>query len=453
MDNKQHVVELIDKARAAQAIISEYSQEQIDAMVKAMGKIIDDHAVELAKEVIKETGLGNYEHKIMKNSQGRLFWYAIKDIKTVGIINEIPEKNIIEIAKPLGVLGCVSPTTNPTVTPMGNAMFAVKGGNALVVAPHPRAKQTSTHTVNLMKEALAKLGAPVDILQCIEEPSIEGTQALMNNCDVVIATGGMGMVKAAYSSGKPAYGVGSGNVQVIIDYDYDDYKFAAESVIFSRTFDNGLICAGEQAIIIPKDKEDEIKEQFVAAGAYFVEDSSEVDKARKAIFPEGVLNKDVVGQSAQKVAELCGITIPENTKVIIFKPTGIGKDELLCKEKLCPAMTYVTYDTFDEAIQMAKINLLNEGAGHTAGLWSNSQERAKAVGLALPVSRIMINQPTINAAGFYDNGLNPTPSLGCGSWGNNIISENLTIKHMINISRVSAPIKGSEIPTVEEIWT
>jgi succinate-semialdehyde dehydrogenase len=453
MDNIQQVAQLIERARAAQAIVAEFSQEQIDAMVKAMGKIIFDNAAQLAKEAVEETGLGVYEHKIMKNEKVAAFWQVLKTEKTVGIIGEDPKTGLVKIAKPLGVLGCVSPTTNPTMTPIGNGMFAVKGGNALVVAPHPRAKKVSYNTVELMREAVVKAGGPADIVLCIEEPSIEGTQELMKSVDVIIATGGMGMVKAAYSSGKPAFGVGQGNVQLIIDRDWDNYQLAADLSVLSRSFDNGVICAGEQCIIMPQEKADAIKAAYVATGAYFVEDPADLVKLREGLFPGGgPINRDVVGQSVQTIAGICGLSVPEGTRVIIGKAEGFGRNEMLCREKLCPVMSYITYDKFEDAVNIAKTNLLYEGAGHTAVIWSNNKENAKIVGEALPVGRVVVNQPGIDAAGSLNNGLNLTPSLGCGSWGNNSISENLYIHHMINVTRVSFIDPSIVVPTPEEMW-
>ncbi|MGI6362003.1 MAG: aldehyde dehydrogenase family protein [Bacillota bacterium] len=456
MDNVQQVAELIKKARAAQAVIAEYSQEQIDALVKAMGKIIDENAAVLAKEAVEETGLGVYEHKIIKNSsKAQVFWDTLRKEKTVGIISRDDETGVIEVAKPLGVIGCVSPTTNPNLTPLGNGMFAVKAANALIVAPHPRSKKTTKHTIDLMRSAVEKLGAPADILQCIEEPSIEGTQALMQMSDVVVATGGMGMVRAAYSSGKPALGVGQGNVQVVIDKDYSNYNYAAKMIILGRTWDRGVICAGEQCICIPKEKEAEIKAEFVKEGAYFLEDETEIAKIRQTIFPDGdgPISRDVVGQSPQDVAKMAGVSIPEDAQVIIMKATGSGRKDLLCREKMCPCMIYLTYNTIDEGIEMAKENLLYEGAGHSASIWSDNQENIDKTGLALPVARVLVNQTTIDAGGGYTNGLYPTASLGCGSWGNNSISENLAIKHMMNTTRIALPLTPDHVPTAEEIWS
>lgn len=453
MDNKQYIAELMQKARAAQEAVAHYTQDQVDALVRVMAKVIYDNAEMLAKEAVEETRMGVYEDKVTKNKgKSRVIWNNLKDKKSVGIINEDKEKGLVFVAKPKGVIGAITPTTNPIVTPMCNAMFAVKGRNSIIVAPHPRAKKCSAHAVALMNQEIKKLGAPDNLIQIIEEPSVELTQELMQAVDIVVATGGMAMVKAAYSSGKPAFGVGAGNVQVIIDREYD-FEQAAKDIIAGRKFDNGIICSGEQSIIAPAEKHAEIMDAFVRNGAYYIEDEATIEKFRNVLFVNGSINGKVVGQSVQFVADLAGVKVPEETKIVILKAKGVGTADVLCKEKMCPFMITLTYNTFEEAVEIARTNLLYEGAGHSAALHSNNREHIEYAGNLLPVSRLVLNQPSsTGAGGSFFNGFAPTTTLGCGSWGNNSISENFDYHHLINISRIGYYNKDAKVPTPEEIF-
>ena len=454
MENMSKVDELVGKARVAQQVIEKCSQREVDSYVQAIGKIIYDHAEELAREAVDETRMGVYEDKVAKNKgKSRTIWNSLKDKKTVGVIQTDTEKALLYVAKPKGVVGAVTPTTNPIVTPMCNAMFALKGRNAIIVSPHPRAKKCSTHAVQLMNEALQKLGAPENLIQVIEEPTMELSQELMKAVDVIIATGGMGLVKAAYASGKPAYGVGAGNVQTIIDRGYD-YDQAAKDIIAGRKFDNGIICSGEQSIIAPQDEHAQVMAAFVQNGACYIDKDEDVEKFRQALFPNGTLNGDLVGQSVQIIAEAAGVAVPEGSKVIILKACGKGDLDVLCKEKMCPCLITLTYETFGEAIDIAKTNLLYEGAGHTAVVHSSNKQHIEEAGVSLPVSRLVVNQPSATGAGgSFFNGFVPTTTLGCGSWGNNSISENLSYEHLINISRIGYYKKDAQVPTDEEIWS
>lgn len=455
MDNKQLIEEMVEKARVAQAELATYSQAELDAIVKVIGKTVYDNAEELAKMAVEETRMGVYEDKVAKNKgKSKTIWNNLKDKKTVGIIERDAKKALTMVAKPVGVVGAVTPTTNPIVTPMCNSMFAVKGGNAIIVAPHPRSQKCSAYTVDLIKKALKDQGVrcPENAIQIIRDSSIEKTNELMKAVDVVIATGGMGVVKAAYSSGKPSYGVGAGNVQVILDRDID-FVDATAKIIAGRKFDNGIICSGEQTIIAPADKYDEVIKAAVSNGAYYIDDPKVVDKFRKSIFVNGHINKDVVGQSVQKVAELAGVEVPEATKVILLKAEGIGAEDDLCKEKMCPVMASFKYDTFDDAIKIAQTNLDLEGKGHSAAIHSNNPENIDKAGINLTVSRLVVNAPSsTTAGGSLTNGFAPTTTLGCGTWGNNAISENLDYKHLINVSRIGRVIEDAKVPTDEEIW-
>lgn len=449
---KANISELVEKARVAQKAIEGYTQEQVDALVRAIGKAVYDNAELLAKETVKETQLGVVEHKVIKNTEKSMgIWNDLKDKKSVGIIKEDKEKGIIYVAKPIGVVGCVSPTTNPNITPMGNAMIAIKGRNSLIVSAHPRAQKCTSLTVELINEELRKLEAPENLIQIIDEPTLETTQELMRSADVVIATGGMGMVKAAYSSGKPSYGVGQGNVQVIFDRDID-YEKAVKAAIGGRMFDNGIICAGDQSFIVPEEKQEEIMKIAEESGTLYISDDEEVDKFRKVIFEDGHLSRDIVGKTPDYIGKLAGVEIPKDTIVIILKVTAKGDEDLLCGEKMCPVMITQSYNQFKEGVAIAKANLLYQGTGHSAALHSINREHVEYVGEELPVSRVLINQSGTGAGGNFGNGLDETVSLGCGTWGNNSISGNITYEHMINITRISYAYENPKIPTPEKVW-
>ena len=445
------VKEMMAKARTAQQQFASYSQEQVDDIVRAIGKVVYDNAEQLARDAVDETRMGVYEDKVLKNrGKSKNIWNNLKGKRSVGVISERDKNGIIKVAKPVGVVGAVTPTTNPVVTPMCNAMFALKGGNAIICAPHPRSKQVSTKTVDLMNAEIRKLGGPENLIQIISEPSLARTQELMKTCDVLVATGGPAMVQAAYSSGKPSFGVGPGNVQVIIDTDVD-LQETAEKVITGRAFDNGIICSGEQSVIAHKEQYQHVIAAFVASGAHYINDQITADKLRATLFIDGHINGDVVGQSAAKIAEMAGIELPADTRVILIKSNG-ASDDILRKEKMCPVMVAFEYDNFDDAVSIAKHNLEMEGAGHSAAIHSKNDAHISQVGVALPISRLVVNEPSsITAGGSLHNGFAPTTTLGCGSWGNNSISENLDYKHLINVSRIGYK-KDASAPSDETIW-
>lgn len=447
------VAEMFERARVAQAEYEKNAdQQKVDAAVRAIGKVVYDRAEELAKMAVEESGMGNYEDKLAKClGKSRVIWNSLKGKKSYGIIDEDKQTGIIKVAKPKGVVGAVMPVTNPVVTPMCNAMFALKGKNAIVIAPHPRTSNLNKYVVDLFRKELASLGLPEDLVQTIENPTLDMTQEVMKSADVVVATGGGAMVKAAYSSGKPALGVGPGNVQVIIDRGID-YDAAAAMVIAGRSFDNGIICSGEQSVIAPKDEFDTVIEAFKNNGAYYIDDEETVEKFAKTIFPDGVISRDVVGQSVQKIASMAGVAVPEGTKVVILKARGVGREDILCKEKMCPFMIALPYDTFEDAMHIAYENLCYEGKGHTCAIHSDDMEHVRMVGEKMPVSRIVVNQPSsTTAGGSLTNGFSPTTTLGCGSWGNNSISENLNYTHLINISQIGLK-NDNKVPTDDEIW-
>jgi succinate-semialdehyde dehydrogenase (acetylating) len=444
---------MIAKAREAQAIFErDFDQKRTDQVVRAIGKVVFDNAEMLAREAVDETRMGVYEDKVAKNKgKSKGVWYDLKGKQSMGIVSVDPVTDLITILKPVGVVAAITPTTNPIVTPMSKTMFALKGKNAIIVAPHPRSKKCSAHTVALINEAIAKFGVPKNLVQCIEEPSIELTQELMRAVDVVLATGGMPMVKSAYSSGKPSYGVGAGNVQVIIDRGVD-YSKAAATIIQGRIFDNGIICSGEQSFIYPKEDREKILDAFKSNGAYIVPDADH-DKMVNALFVDGKIAGDVVGQSVKYIADKAGIKIPDGTRVLVVEAHGVAQADLISKEKMCPVLAAFPYDKFEEAIDIARTNLHFEGNGHSAGVHSNNEEHIRMVGMGLTVSRVVVNAPvSTTAGGAMASGLACTNTLGCGTWGNNTLSENLTYKHLLNTTRVARLSPKVHIPTDEELW-
>jgi len=442
---------MIKKAKEAQQQFESMSQAEVDSIVRAIGKVIYDHAEELARDAVDETRMGNYDDKVVKNKgKSRAIWNNLKDKASRGVISDRDESGIIQIAKPVGIVGAVTPTTNPIVTPMCNAMFALKGGNAIIIAPHPRAKHCSTKTVNLMNAEIKKLGGPDDLIQVISEPSIDLTKELMSAVDVLVATGGPGMVEAAYSSGKPSFGVGPGNVQVIIDTQVD-YREVAKKVIAGRKFDNGIICSGEQSVIAQKSDYQTVIEAFVAEGAHYVDNQEDADKLREVLFTDGHISPDVVGKSPQVIADMAGFALTEGAKIILIESNG-RDDDILRKEKMCPVMVSFSCETIDDAIALAKFNLEIEGKGHSCAIHSVNELLVKKAGQQLPVSRLVVNEPSsLTAGGSLKNGFAPTTTLGCGSWGNNSISENLDYKHLINVHRIGYADKNN-VPTDDEIW-
>jgi succinate-semialdehyde dehydrogenase len=445
---------LVAKARKAQAIYETFSQLQVDAICRDMAKFVYDNAEKLARMAVDETGIGVYEDKILKKKgKARVIWNNLKDKKSRGVIGEDPETGLTLVAKPMGVVGAVTPVTNPVVTPMCNGMFALKAGNAVIFAPHPKAQKCTEYLTQEFMKIVKKHGGPDDLIQCVTEGSVDKTKELMASVDVVVATGGPAMVKSAYSSGKPSYGVGAGNVPVIIDRGVD-LKAAVDKIVTGASFDNGIICSHEQFVLAPEDSYEETIRLFGETGkVWYTDDPGQVQKIRDTVFPDGHLNKDVVGKSPSEVGRMAGIDVPESARLILVPAEGAGTDDLLAKEKLCPVIAILPYKEFDEAVQKAKANLLVEGAGHSAALHSNDDRHIQSAGLELPISRLVINQPSsLTAGGSLTNGFAPTTTLGCGSWGGNSISENLDYKHLMNVSRIGRVIEGKPVPTDDEIF-
>jgi len=449
------IKELVRNARTAQKKYELFNQNKVDAIVRDIGKFVYDNAEPLARMAVDETEMGSFEDKILKNkSKARVIWNNLKNKKSRGVIGEDAESNLVYVAKPMGVVAAVTPVTNPIVTPMCNGMFALKTGNAVIFAAHPKAQKCAEYLSQEFMKIVKSHDGPDDLIQVVTGGSVEKTQELMQSADVVVATGGGAMVKSAYSSGKPSFGVGAGNVPVIIDRNID-LKEAVEKIIDGASFDHGIICSHEQFVFAPEENFDKTIELFTSSGkVWFTDDQSQIKKLRNVVFQDGNLNKDVVGKSASDVGKLAGVEVPETSRLILLPADGSGTEDVLAKEKLCPVIAIVPYKTFEDAVGMAKSNLLVEGAGHSAALHSNNDQNIKKAGLELPISRLVVNQPSsTSAGGSLTNGFAPTTTLGCGSWGGNSISENLDYKHLMNVSRIGKIIPDKKVPTDEEIWS
>lgn len=454
MDTIEFVSELITKARKAQQEFEAYSQEQVDLVVRAVGKAVYDNGEELARLAIDETGMGNYEDKIMKNKgKAMAVWNHLKGKKSVGILQYLEEDGIVEVGKPIGIIGAVTPVTNPVMTPMHNAMIALKGRNSIVICPHPGGKRSGAKTVEYINQYLKELNAPEYLVQVVAEPTLDISNLVMKMTDVCISTGGPAMVKVAYSSGKPAFGVGAGNNQCLIDEDAD-IKDAVPKIIRGRIYDNGVLCTCEQSIICPDSRYDEIIKEFESQGAYYVSDPKEVAALREVAFPGGALNKTCVGLKAVYIADMAGIKISPEIKLLIVKADGTGRADPFAKEKLFPILAAYRYQTWEEGVSIVNANLDVEGKGHSMVIHSFNKSHIEYAAENIPVSRFLVNGiGSSGLGGAYTNGLAPTGTLGCGSWGNNSLSENLSYRHLINISRIAYTNPNAHIPTPEEVWS
>ena len=453
MTPEELVIDMIEKARIAQRILEKFSQEEVDAIVRACAKAVDANYVELANLDNKETKMGNLSDKLTKTGgRPKAFWYHMKNKKSRGIIRRIDDMGLVEIAKPMGVIGCISPVTSPVITPLHNTMCALKCGNSIVICPHPSAKKTGMRTVELMNEAINKLGAPENLIQIVSEPTMDISKLIMESCDVCISTGGPSLIKVAYSSGKPAFGVGAGNCQCLIDRGMDIDDVAAK-IISSKMVENGIPCGGEQFAHCPEEEFTEIVEAFKRHGAYYFDTPDQVALIRDTIFPDGELNKSLVGKLPYLVAREAGIEIPEDTKLLAVKVQKYGGDEHLAKEKLFPVIALRSYDTWEEAVAVAEANLAVMGKGHSTMIHSNSTENIEYAAVNISVCRFGVNQSSSKCVGgTLTNGLAPTGTLGCGSWGNNSISENLDYHHLMNISRIVYELSAYVAPIDAEIW-
>ncbi len=450
---KEYVKSLIVRAKNAQKIAESFSQERVNELSTAVAwsAVKEANAKELAELAFKETNLGDYDskyNKIKKKIKG--VQRDIKDLKTVGVIEENPEKGIIKIAKPVGIIGALIPCTNPEITPVIKAMNAIKGRNAVVFSPHPRSKNTTLRTVDIMRQTLKKHKAPEDLLICSENSSKETSNEIMKQCDLVIATGGAPMVKAAYSSGTPAYGVGVGNAVIVID-ETADISDTAHKIMLSKTFDLSAGCSCENSLVINENIYDKVLDSLIKEGGHLL-NKDEKEKLQKTMWIDNNLNKDIIAQPVAKIAKLAGLKIPHNCKFLVVEETGTGKNYPFSGEKLSVVLTVYKYKNFDEAIN--KVNEIQsyQGAGHSCGIHSFNEENIMKLCLNTKTSRVMVRQPQVYGnSGDWCNGMPFTVSLGCGTWGRNITSENISMKHYINVTWVAYPIEP-KIPTDEELF-
>ncbi len=443
----EEVAALVARSRAAQAQIENYTQAQVDELITAMVWAVakPDVAEKIAQFTVDETQLGNYDGKYAKIfRKTRATLYDIIDDKSVGIIEEDRERNIVKIAKPIGVIGALAPTTNPEATPVIKAISAVKGRNSIIIAPHPRAKLTNKMIVDLMREAIVKMGAPADLVIGIETPTLDKTNELMKQCDRILATGGGAMVSAAYSSGTPALGVGVGNAVITVD-DTADLSDAAEKIRISKTLDLAASCSADNSVILLASIYDDMLAKLVAQGGYVVS-AEEKTKLQNTIWVDGHLNTAIVAQPAEKIAGMAGIEIPEGTKFFIVPETGAGPDFPFSGEKLSVVMTLYRAKDIDDAIRLTNEIQAYQGQGHSCGIYSRSDENIMKLANATKTSRVMVNQPqSASNSGNLWNGMRQTFSLGCGSWGGNSTNNNITWRDLINETWVSKPLATPKV--------
>ena len=441
VDNVEALEAKMQAMREAQKIFATYTQEQVDKIFYAAAVAANKMRIPLAKQAVEETGRGIVEDKVIKNHYAAEYIYnAYKDTKTCGVIEEDKAFGIKKIAEPIGLVAAVIPTTNPTSTAIFKTLICLKTRNAIIISPHPAAKASTIAAAKVVLDAAVKAGAPEGIIGWIDAPSLELTNMVMKESDIILATGGPGMVKAAYSSGKPALGVGAGNTPVIID-DTADIKLAVNSIIHSKTFDNGMICASEQSVTVLDSIYDEVKKEFAYRGCYFLKKGEELDKVRKTIIINGALNNKIPGKSAYEIAKLAGVEVPENTKILIGEVESVDISEEFAHEKLSPVLGMYRAKTFDEALEKAKRLVADGGYGHTASLYVHPAETEKIAkhAEAMKTCRILINTPSSHGGigDLYNFKLAPSLTLGCGSWGGNSVSENVRVKHLLNIKTVA----------------
>ncbi|MBE6729358.1 MAG: bifunctional acetaldehyde-CoA/alcohol dehydrogenase [Ruminococcaceae bacterium] len=441
IDSVEKLTEAIARTREAQKVFATYNQEQVDKIFLAAASAANKARIPLAKMAVEETGMGIVEDKVIKNNYASEYIYnAYKNVKTCGVIEEDKAYGTKKIAEPIGVIAAVIPTTNPTSTAIFKCLLALKTRNAIIISPHPRAKNSTIAAAKLVLEAAVNAGAPEGIIDWIDVPSLDMTNTVMKEADIILATGGPGMVKAAYSSGKPALGVGAGNTPAIID-DSADILLAVNSIIHSKTFDNGMICASEQSVIVPESIYEEVKHEFAVRGCYFLNEE-ETEKVRKTIIINGALNAKIVGQAAAKIAELSGVDVPVGTKILIGEVESVELSEEFAHEKLSPVLAMYRVKDFDEALDKAERLVEDGGFGHTSSVYLNEitqQEKLNTFAARMKTCRILVNTPSSHGGigDLYNFKLAPSLTLGCGSWGGNSVSENVGVKHLLNIKTVA----------------
>jgi sulfoacetaldehyde dehydrogenase len=446
----QEITALIARSRAAQAQIEGYNQAQVDELIRAMVWSCAQPGVaeEIAQYTVDETQLGDYNGKFLKISvKTRAALMDIIDDKSIGIIEEDKARNIIKIAKPMGVIGALSPSTNPEATPVIKAINAIKGRNAIIIAPHPRAKLTNRLIVNNMRSALEKLGAPADLVIAIDTPTLDKTHELMRQCDFILATGGPAMVHAAYSSGTPALGVGAGNAVITVD-ETADIAFAAEKIRLSKTLDLAASCSSDNSVIAIDAIADKLLKQLIAQGGYLAS-ADDYIKIAHVLWEDGHLNAKAVVLKPQVLCEMAGVDIPDDRLFIIMPENGTGPEHPYSGEKLSVIMAFYRVANIDEAIALTNQIQSYQGMGHSCGIYSNSDANILALAEQTKTSRVMVNQPQAPSnSGNLWNGMRQTFSLGCGTWGNNSTNENIYWRHLVNITWVSKPLlKAKTLPT------
>lgn len=439
----QEVRNLVAKAKAAQEEFASFSQAQVDKIVKAIAEACVANVEPLAKMAVEETGFGVWQDKVLKNLLGSAITYdSIKDLKTVGILKEDNVKKVWEIGVPMGVVAALIPSTNPTSTAMYKTLISVKAGNAIILSPHPNAKNCILETFKIISQAAIAAGAPAGLVQCVSIPSPQGTDALLKNRDIgmILATGGEAMVRAAYSSGNPALGVGPGNGPSFIEKSAD-IQMAVKHIMDSKTFDNGTICASEQSIITERCIKEQVVAEVKKQGGYFMSAEESEKVGRFIMRANGTMNPKIVGRSAKVIADMAGITIPEGTRVLVSFQTTVGKDNPYSREKLCPILAFYTENTWEDACSRSMEILFNEGAGHTMTIHSEDMSVIREFALKKPVSRLLVN--TIGSLGGVGaaTGLQPALTLGCGAVGGSATSNNVGPMDLINIRRVAFGLK------------
>ena len=440
VNDEKSLKEMLQKVRAAQQAFAQYSQEQVDEIFRAAALAANEARIELAKAARDETGMGVFEDKVLKNHYAAEYIYNYyKDEKTCGVLEESESDGYAKIAEPIGVAAAVIPTTNPTSTAIFKALICLKTRNGLIMSPHPRAKNCTIEAAKVVLAAAEKAGAPKDIIGWISQPDLKLSAALMQESDLILATGGPGMVRAAYSSGKPAIGVGAGNTPALID-ESANLRMAAASIVHSKTFDNGMICASEQAVIAPKSVYAAFKEELKKLGCYFL-DKNESEKLRDVMFKDGALSAAIVGQSAGKIAGLCGIQVRDETKILVVETQTVGKEEPFCAEKLSPVLAMYKAKDFFDGIEIADALVKIGGLGHTAAVYLDEKKTdlINAFSARMKTCRILINTPAAQGGigDLYNFRLTPSLTLGCGSWGGNSVCENVGIKQLLNVKIVA----------------
>lgn len=449
----EFVSNLVDRARKAQEAIEDYTQEQVDRLVTAIvwNIVKDGPAQEISKLAEEESRMGNYQdkyNKLMAKSKGAL--RDMKGKKSVGVIEVDEERKLIKIAKPVGVIGALVPCTNPEATPTVKIAHAIKGKNAIILSPHPRTKKTNSLIVKIVRETLKKYNAPEDLVIGIDEPTMEISSELMKQSDLVLATGGAGLVKVAYSSGTPAYGVGAGNAVIVVD-ETADLKDAAFKIRASKTFDFATSCSAENSIVVQEDIYEDMLEALKVEGGYLANEE-EKKKLQSTLWIDGHLNPKIIARPALEIAEIAEIDVPKDTKFIMVEEEGVGKDYPFSGEKLSVIMAVYKYDDFQEAVDKVNEITRYQGMGHSCGIHSFNEEHIMKLALETKVSRMNVNQGQALAnTGNWFNGVPFTTSLGCGTWGGNITTENITWKHMINVTLVSRYFPPV-VPTDEELF-